>query len=118
MINTAENNSSRKPPVQAANSDANNPVLKQAADLEIKGDFAAAATLLKQALDANLQSPEVHHRLGLTLVNLGQTSEALSELRIASALDPANKTFADDLARVLRIHQRSLTSGSGSGEGQ
>jgi len=118
VINTAENNSSRKPPVQAANSDANNPVLKQAADLEIKGDFAAAATLLKQALDANLQSPEVHHRLGLTLVNLGQTSEALSELRIASALDPANKTFADDLARVLRIHQRSLTSGSGSGEGQ
>lgn len=118
VINPPENNGNRKAPAQASNSDANNPVLKQAADLEIKGDFAAAATLLKQALDANLQSPEVHHRLGLALVNLGQTSEALSELRIASALDPGNKTFADDLARVLRIHQRSLTSEGGSGEGQ
>ncbi len=85
------------------------PVLQQVSALELRGDFNGAVELLKNALPNNLQNPDIHHRLGLDLVNLGQTSEALSELRIASALDPGNKTYAEDLARVLKIHQRSLT---------
>ena len=86
-----------------------NPILQQVAALEMRGDFNGAVEILKNALPNNLQNPDIHHRLGLDLVNLGQTSEALSELRIASALDPGNRTYAEDLARVLKIHQRSLT---------
>ena len=111
-------------PTQAA-STANNsavsvgihPVLKQAAELEQRGDFNGAVEALKAALPDNLSNPEFHHRIGMDLVNLGQTSEAISELRIASALDPANRIFADDLARVLKIHQKSLSS-NGAGEGR
>ncbi len=95
------------PPRAAAKSE--NPILQQVAALEMRGDFNGAVEILKNALPNNLQNPDIHHRLGLDLVNLGQTSEALSELRIASALDPGNRTYAEDLARVLKIHQRSLT---------
>lgn len=111
-------------PAQAASGGGNagsnsgvHPVLKQAAELEQRGDFNGAVEALKAALPDNLSNPEFHHRIGMDLVNLGQTSEAISELRIASALDPANRIFADDLARVLKIHQKSLSS-TGAGEGR
>lgn len=107
--------------VSAGNNSGSNsgvhPVLKQAAELEQKGDFNGAVEALKAALPDNLSNPEFHHRIGMDLVNLGQTSEAISELRIASALDPANRIFAEDLARVLKIHQKSLSS-TGAGEGR
>lgn len=90
----------------------NSPLLTQAAEFELHGDYQKAVEILKSGLQQNLQDPNIHHRLGLDLVNLGQTSEAISELRIASALDPGNKTYADDLARVLKIHQRSLNDES------
>lgn len=90
----------------------NSPILTQAAEYELHGDYQKAVDILKGGLQQNLQDPNIHHRLGLDLVNLGQTSEAISELRIASALDPGNKTYAEDLARVLKIHQRSLSGES------
>lgn len=86
--------------------------LKQSEELEMKRDFTGAVTLLRQALNSNLQSPEIHHRLAVNLLNLGQITESVSEFRIASALKPGDKIYADDLARALNIHKRSLMSDS------
>jgi hypothetical protein len=98
--------------VQAANSDIIID-LKQAADLEIKGDLLPR--IAKTSPGCQFTESEVH-QTGFDSGQSRTTEHYL--LRIASALDPAQQNFADDLARVLRIHQRSLTSGSGSGEGQ
>lgn len=84
--------------------------LKACDEMEMRRDFQGAANLLREALNNNLQNPDIHHRLGLNLLNSGQLSESVSELRIASALAPTNKVFAADLARALNIHKRSLSS--------
>jgi tetratricopeptide (TPR) repeat protein len=86
--------------------------LRQCEELEMKRDFQGAVTLLRQALNDNLQNSEIHHRLAVNLLNLGQITESVSEFRIASALKPTDKTYADDLARALNIHKRSLMSDS------
>jgi tetratricopeptide (TPR) repeat protein len=84
--------------------------LRACDDMEMRRDFQGAANLLREALNNNLQNPDIHHRLGLNLLNSGQLSESVSELRIASALAPTNKVFAADLARALNIHKRSLSA--------
>lgn len=83
-------------------------ILMQAKQLEEKRDYQGAVDLLRQA---NLQSAEAHHRLALNLLNLGITVEAVSEFRIASALEPGNKIYSEDLARALNIHKSSLDKG-------
>lgn len=87
--------------------------LKACDEMEMRRDFQGATNLLREALNNNLQNADIHHRLGLTLLNSGQLSESVSELRIASALNPANKVFSADLARALNIHKRSLTAEPG-----
>lgn len=87
--------------------------LKACDEMEMRRDFQGAANLLREALNNNLQNADIHHRLGLTLLNSGQLSESVSELRIASALNPSNKVFSADLARALNIHKRSLTTEPG-----
>ncbi|MBP9091134.1 tetratricopeptide repeat protein [bacterium] len=89
--------------------------LKACDEMEMRRDFQGATNLLREALNNNLQNADIHHRLGLTLLNSGQLSESVSELRIASALSPANKVFSADLARALNIHKRSLTADPGLG---
>lgn len=84
--------------------------LKACDEMEMRRDFQGAANLLKEALNNNLQNADIHHRLGLTLLNSGQLAESVSELRIASALNPSNKVFSADLARALNIHKRSMTT--------
>ncbi len=89
--------------------------LKACDEMEMRRDFQGATNLLREALtqNNNLQNADIHHRLGLTLLNSGQLSESVSELRIASALNPGNKVFSADLARALNIHKRSLTADPG-----
>ena len=82
-------------------------------NFERQRDFQGAANLLKQSLDTNLQNPDIHHRLAVNLLNLGQLEEAVSEFRIASALNPTSKMFMDDYARALKIHKKALMSDSG-----
>ncbi|MBS2007257.1 MAG: tetratricopeptide repeat protein [Cyanobacteria bacterium SZAS TMP-1] len=86
--------------------------LTAAENLENQRDYQGAANLLKQSLSANLQNGEIHHRLAVNLLNLGQLEEAVSEFRIASALSPTSKVFAEDYARALKIHKKALSADS------
>jgi tetratricopeptide (TPR) repeat protein len=87
-----------------------NDALSQVSVLESQRDYQGAATLLKQLCEADVQNPELHHRLATNLLNLGQIVEAIPEFRIASALKPTMKAYSDDLARAMAIHKRSLMS--------
>jgi len=78
-------------------------------NLERQRDYQGAANLLKQALNNNLQSADLHHRLGVNLLNLGQLEEAVSEFRIGSALNPSSKEFSEDYARALKILKKTLS---------
>ena len=82
--------------------------IARAADLEQRRNYEGAAAVLREALGKNLQNAELHHRVAVNLLAAGQVSEAIAEFRIASALRPANKDFAGDLARAMAIHKRSL----------
>jgi Flp pilus assembly protein TadD len=77
---------------------------------EAQKDYAGAVTILRQLLSDNLQNPDIHHRLAVNLMSAGEISEAISEFRIASALNPKQKAYAEDLARAMSIHKRSMTS--------
>ncbi len=77
---------------------------------EAQKDYAGAVTILRQMLSDNLQNPDIHHRLAVNLMSAGEISEAISEFRIASALNPKQKAYAEDLARAMSIHKRSMTS--------
>lgn len=108
-----------KEPTKSGNLDqATQNTLNSAGELELKRDFKGAADLLREGLSNNMQNPEIHHKLAVNLLNLGEVVEAITEFRIASALAPGNKIFAQDLASALNIHKRSLNSANNlSGEG-
>ena len=84
--------------------------LSKVSACEAQKDYTGAVTILRQLLSDNLQNPEIHHRLAVNLMSAGEISEAISEFRIASALNPKQKTYAEDLARAMSIHKRSITS--------
>ena len=81
---------------------------------ESQKDYASAITILQELVSSNLQNADMHHRLAVDLMSAGQMQEAISEFRIASALNTQKKEYADDLARAMAIHKRSLSTG-GSG---
>lgn len=116
LENSAANQSETRPEPKQSQSQSQNKdsqtqaTLKACDEMEMRRDFQGAANLLKEALNNNLQNADIHHRLGLTLLNSGQLAESVSELRIASALNPGNKVFSADLARALNIHKRSMSS--------
>lgn len=84
-------------------------------EAESQKNYNDAASLLKQLLNSNLQNADIHHRLAVNLMSNGEISEAISEFRIASALSPSKKAYAEDLARAMSIHKRSMTSDGVSG---
>lgn len=87
-------------------------IFSEVAVKERARDFMGAVSILREMPD--LQNPEIHHRLAVNLLAAGQTSDAVSEFRIASCLKPADKAYAEDLARALAIHKRSLMSNAGT----
>ncbi|MBI4533810.1 MAG: tetratricopeptide repeat protein, partial [Candidatus Melainabacteria bacterium] len=89
-----------------------NNLLSRARHAEAQKDYASAISFLRQLLTSDLQSAEVHHRLAVNLLTTGEITEALTEFRIASALEPAKKVYTDDLARALSIHKRSIANNS------
>jgi tetratricopeptide (TPR) repeat protein len=95
------------PRAQAPADTAFNDAMAHVTDMEASKKYEEAIALLRQVVSANLQSAEVHHRLAVDLLALGQVSEAISEFRIASALRPEKKEYATDLASALAIHKRS-----------
>lgn len=91
-------------PVDPATAD----TIARAGELETRRNYEGAAAVLREALSKNLQNAELHHRLAVDLLAAGQVSLAIAEFRIASALKPANRDYAGDLARAMAIHKRSL----------
>ncbi len=83
-------------------------------EAEAARDFPKAIEILKQLLTTYTQNSNIHHRLAVNLLNSGDINEAVAEFRIASALNPKKKEFADDLAQALLIHKRALMSEAGS----
>lgn len=94
----------------AASAPQANDNLSKVSACEAQKDYAGAVTILRQMLSDNLQNPDIHHRLAVNLMSAGEISEAISEFRIASALNPKQKAYAEDLARAMSIHKRSMTS--------
>ena len=58
------------------------------------GREADGESVLRAALAASPQDAGLHHALGLTLVRLKRTDEALAELRRAAELDPSQARYA------------------------
>lgn len=86
------------------------PGLTAVAQAEAAKDYNAAINLLRPILTRNLQNAELHHRMAVGLLSTGQISESIAEFRIASALNPNQKSYADDLSSALTIHKRSLAN--------
>jgi tetratricopeptide (TPR) repeat protein len=84
-------------------------------EAEGKKDYASAASLLQDRISSDPSNAELHHRRAVNLTSAGNIAEAVSEFRMASAIDPKSKDYADDLARALSIWRRSMTSDSGNG---
>ena len=87
--------------------------MSQVTDAESRKDYQTAVNLLRQLVGANVDNPEIHHRLAVNLMAHGDIADAVSEFRIASALSPGKKEYSEDLARAMAIHKRSLMSDAG-----
>jgi Tfp pilus assembly protein PilF len=92
-------------------------VLPKVDEAENKKDFSSAAALLQERIANDPSNADLHHRRAVDLTSAGNIEEAVSEFRMASAIDPKSKDYADDLARALSIARRSMTSDSGTGSG-
>jgi tetratricopeptide (TPR) repeat protein len=101
----------------AATAPSANDALAQVSVLESQRDYQGAAGLLKQLTETQVENAELHHRLAVNLLNLGQVAEAIPEFRIASALKPGMKAYSDDLARAMQIHKQSLVSDKSDSSG-
>lgn len=55
---------------------------------------ADAEAVLRQALQSSLKDGGLHHALGLTLVRLKRSDEAIDELRLAAELEPDRARYA------------------------
>jgi tetratricopeptide (TPR) repeat protein len=70
------------------------------------GREADGERLLRAALAASSEDAGLHHALGLTLVRLKRTDEALGELRRAAELDPGQARYAYVYAVALHSAAR------------
>ena len=86
------------------------PKLIEVTQAESRKDHMAAVAILRDVVATDLENASNHHRLAVNLMAAGRISEAVTEFRIASALKPGIKTYADDLARALATHKRSVMS--------
>lgn len=88
--------------------------LGKVTEAEMNKDHQLAINLLRNLVSTNIQNPELHHRLAVNLLATGQVTDAIAEFRVASLLKPGSKEFAEDLARAMSIHKRSLTGATGT----
>jgi protein O-mannosyl-transferase len=82
--------------------------------LQDRGDYRAAAELVRRALRFSPYSAAYHQRLAVLLGKQGEFVEALAELDKTLALDH-EYPGADELARQLRAFLRQQTTRSASG---
>jgi tetratricopeptide (TPR) repeat protein len=77
---------------------------------ESQQDYPTAITALREAINSDMKNADLHHRLAMDLQSSNELSEALAEFRIASALAPARKEFADDFTRATAAHKKSMAT--------
>lgn len=94
-VATASSNSSSEPSLEET--------IKKA---ENTNDHLTAAKLIRQVLATDLQNAALHYRLACNLRDGGELADALSEFRIASALKPAEKQYADELAKSTAMYKQ------------
>jgi tetratricopeptide (TPR) repeat protein len=88
--------------------------LAKVEEAESSHDYKNALDMLRHLSANDMNNSDIHHRIAVDLMASGDSAEAISEFRIASALTPGRKDYAEDLARALSIHKRSLMSASGT----
>jgi len=67
-----------------------------------KNDLAGARRVLREAVDASPQEPELHYHLGVVYAQIGLTSDARLEFERALTIDP-NLTDAQKAIQRLRL---------------
>jgi Flp pilus assembly protein TadD len=73
----------------------------------MEGRDADAEALLREGL-RHVPAASLHHALGLTLVRLRRTAEALQELALAARLEPADPSFA--YVYAIALHSTGKTN--------
>ena len=85
-------------------------VMAKVSQAESQQDFATAINLLREAINTDIKNADLHHRLAMDLQSSNELSEAVAEFRIAAALAPTKKEFADDFTRAAAAHKKSMTT--------
>ena len=83
-------------------------IMAKVSAAESQQDFPTAITVLREAINSDMKNADLHHRLAMDLQSSNELSEAVAEFRIASALAPARKEFADDFTRAAAAHKKSM----------
>jgi hypothetical protein len=92
-------------------------IFSEVGEKERAKDYMGAVTILRDLSSSDLQNSDIHHRLAVNLMAAGQISDAVTEFRVASCLKPTDKAYAEDLARALAIHKRSIMSNKAGSTG-
>jgi Tfp pilus assembly protein PilF len=66
-------------------------------------NFIAAVEHFERAVEANTDFVDAHYNLGVTLLRMGRIDEALSELRVALALNPASPKIHMGIASAYEM---------------
>lgn len=73
-------------------------------------DYATAISALREAINSDMKNADLHHQLAVDLQSSNELSEAVAEFRIASALAPTRKEYADDFTRAQAAHKKSMAT--------
>lgn len=90
---------------------------RKAVRLAMSGEWAEAAHLNREILEAAPDSVEAMNRLGKALTELGEPGQALDAFRRALALSPGNPIAAKNVERLLAEADRGLARRSCGGGG-
>ncbi len=89
-------------PDTASPTDAATAMLKRATDLYSKGETAEAERMFKKVLTLDSRNADAHFNLGAIAEARGDVTHALSEYRMASQINPADKEFKDAIVQIER----------------
>jgi tetratricopeptide (TPR) repeat protein len=85
-------------------------IMAKVSAAESQQDYSTAIATLREAINSDMKNADLHHRLAMDLQSSNELSEAVAEFRIASALAPAKKEFADDFTRAALAHKKSMAT--------
>jgi tetratricopeptide (TPR) repeat protein len=85
-------------------------IMAKVSTAESQQDYPTAISALREAINSDMKNADLHHRLAMDLQSSNELSEAVAEFRIASALAPAKKDFADDFTRAVAANKKSMAT--------